>query len=138
DCVNGSAARSGTILDLFNPFSPISRESYGSGIATLSLALVAVATVALAVAVVERDGEVVGYGLRLLRSASRVVLQTWVIFVYSLAVINAIAILVDVTNLRPFQVGAPSLLSLIGALLLYSRDSRQQRQSTAGRPDPTL
>src|SRR5262249_14961255 len=40
DYLNRSAATTGTILDLFNPFSPISRESYGSGIATLSLALV--------------------------------------------------------------------------------------------------
>src|SRR5262249_49111245 len=132
DYLNRSAGAQGTVFDLFNPFSPISRANYGLGLATVLLGLGAVVLVALAVAIVEREGGVVDYALEILRAAGRVLLVIWVFFIYSLAVINALAILLGVTTLLPFQVGAPSLISLLGALVLFWRESRRQpRQSTS-------
>jgi hypothetical protein len=128
--LNRSAATKGSVADLFNPFSPISRASYGMGIGTLVVGLFAIAVVALAIAVVEHDGEVVRYALRILGATTRVLLVIWVFFIYSLAVINAIVILIGLTNQRPFQVGAPSLISLVIALLFFWRERRTQIRAT--------
>ena len=104
--------------------------SYGLGIETLLVGVFGLAVVALAVTVVEHDGGVVRYALRILGEATRVVLVIWVFFIYSLAVINAIVILLGLTTLRPFQVGAPSFLSLAIALIFFWRESRVTRTSS--------
>jgi len=123
DYLNRSARSKGTILDLFNPFSQTSVSSYGQGIATLALGVFAVAMVVLAVAIVEHDSEIVRYTISIFNAATRVLLVIWVFFIYSLAVINAIVILLGITKVRPFQVGAPGLISLIFALLFFWRES---------------
>ncbi len=126
-----SAVTHGTILDLFNPFSPVSHANYGLGIQTLLVGFFAAAMVALAVAIVEHDGSIMRYALDILNAATRVVLVTLVFFFYSLAVINAIVILLGVSTLRPFQVGAPSLISLVIALVFFWRESARRSQSSA-------
>jgi hypothetical protein len=125
-----SAASKGTILDLFNPFSPVSHTSYGLGLETVLVGLVALTTVALAVAIVEHDGAIVRYAVEILGQGSRVVLVVWVFFIYSLAVVNAIVILLGMTTLRPFQVGAPSLLSLVIALIFFWREAKVRSASS--------
>ncbi len=132
DYLNRSARATGTILDLFNPFSTTSVASYGQGIETLLLGVFALAMVVLAVAIVEHDREVVRYTLSIFNAAARVLLVIWVFFIYSLAVINAIVILLGITKVRPFQVGAPGLISLILALLFFWRESlRRPRRAPA-------
>jgi hypothetical protein len=133
--LNRSAASKGTILDLFNPFSPTSVASYGLGVETLLLGIFALAMVVLAVALVEHDREIVRYTLSIFAAAARVVLVIWVFFIYSLAVINAIVILLGITAVRPFQVGAPGLISLIFAVLFFWRESlRRTRRVPVAAP----
>lgn len=138
DYLNRSAASRGTILDLFNPFSPTSRDSYGLGIQTLALLAFTLVTVVLAVAIVERNQAVLRQTLRIISGASRAVLVIWVFFIYSLAVINAIAILVGLTTERPFQVGAPGLISLIVAILYFWRESLRRAPASAPRSTPAV
>jgi hypothetical protein len=134
DYLNRSARSKGTILDLFNPFSSTSVSSYGQGIETLLLGVFALAMVVLAVALVEHDREIVNYTLSIFNAAARVVLVIWVFFIYSLAVINAIVILLGVTKVRPFQVGAPGLISVIFALLFFWRESLRRAPRVPATP----
>ncbi len=131
DYLNRSAASKGTILDLFNPFSLTSRDSYGQGLETLALLAFTLAMVVLAVAVVEHNHAVLRHALRIISGAARAVLVIWVFFIYSLAVINAIAILIGLTTERPFQVGAPGLISLIVAILYFWRESLRRAPAPA-------
>ena len=48
--------------------------------------------------------------------------------------INAIVILLGVTQVRPFQVGAPGLISLIFALLFFWRESQRRAPRVPAAP----
>jgi len=129
--LNVSARSKGTILDLFNPFSETSRTNYAMGITTLLLGAFALAMVVLAVAIVEHDRAIIGHTLAIFSSASRAVLLIWAFFIYSLAVINAIAILLGITNARPFQVGAPGLIALVLGVGFFVYESRSDAEAPA-------
>jgi len=105
---NASARTPSAIIDLFNPFSPVSLAHYGLGISTLALGLVAVVAMLVSVAVMEQDSELIGRTLRTFAAVARSVALTWALFMYSLAALNAAAILLGVTKAAPFQVGAPA------------------------------
>jgi hypothetical protein len=131
DYLNKSAATTGSIWELFNPFSPASRDSYVMGIVTLLLGVVALVTVVLAVVILDHDRGIVRYTLDILGESLRVLLVIWVFFIYSLAVINAIVILLGITTLRPFQVGAPGLISLVVAVFFFWREARRKPRRVA-------
>jgi hypothetical protein len=138
--LNLSATSKGTVLDLFNPFSETSRANYTMGLATLLLGLFALAMVVLAVAIVEHNRAIVNHTLRIFSAASRAVLLIWAFFIYSLAVINAIVNLLGITQLRPFQVGAPGLIALvlgIGFFVYESRRDTDEAPSPASRRVPS-
>jgi hypothetical protein len=118
---NASAHTSSSILDLFNPLSPVSRNNIGLGLNTLVLGLLAVVAVVLAVAILESSADVFRRALTALRDAARSIALTMALFMYSLAAINAMVILLAITKVEPFQVGAPGLLALVigFAVLLY-------------------
>jgi hypothetical protein len=118
---NASARTSSSILDLFNPLSSTSRGNIALGIGALLLGLLAVAAMILAVAMLETSADVIRHTLATFRDAVRAITLTWGLFIYSLAAVNAVAILLSVTKAAPFQVGAPGLIALLlgFSFLLY-------------------
>ncbi len=142
---NACARLQSTILDLFNPLSQTSRANVALGISTLLLGLVAVAAMIVAVAVLEENPAIIRQTLMTLRDAARAIALTWALFMYSLAAINAVAILLDATKAAPFQVGAPGLLALLIGLSFLAYEgaqvarppSQQPAQSRTNRLVPT-
>lgn len=132
---NASARTPSTIVDLFNPFSRVSRANYGMGLTTLVLGLVAVVAVLLAVALMEQDSRLIGRTLRMFGAIARSVALTLALFMYSLAALNAAALLLGITKVAPFQVGAPGLLALLlGAGIVMYEVSRAPRPGTPTTP----
>jgi hypothetical protein len=102
----------GGLLGLFFPLSATARENIGSGLLVFLIGVVAVSTVVVAVAVVEHDRTVIADTMRVLGIAGRAIALVLAIAIYSLALINAFAVFVGLTNGRPFQVGTSGLLAL--------------------------
>jgi uncharacterized membrane protein len=123
-----------SILDLFNPVSPNSRAGYGQGLGDFALAVAAVAAVLLTVAVVEHDLAIIGHTLRIFRVAGRTVALTLAFFIYSLAAFNAVAVLVRITRLEPFQVGAAGALALLAAIGIAAYTAVHQQMMRARKP----
>jgi len=48
-----------------------------------------------------------------------------ILFLLSLAVLNALLILTNVSPARPFQLGATSLVALVTAIILFTISSRE-------------
>lgn len=117
-----SSTKGSTILDLFNPLSQTSRANFGLGIQTLLLGVIAVVAVIAAVVVVEHDVRILVRTVAIIRIVGRTLALTLAFFLYSLAALNAFAVLALGTQAEPFQVGAPGLLALIafGAFVLYA------------------
>jgi hypothetical protein len=135
---NACARQQSSIFDLFNPFSETSRANVALGLSTLLLGIVAVAAMVVAVAVLEENPGVIRHSLETLHDAARAIALTWALFMYSLAAINAVAILLNVTKAAPFQVGAPGLLALlIGAgVLAYESAQIAKREAVAAGTEP--
>ena len=123
------------IVDLFNPFSHDSLTNLLLLGIVLLLGALAIGAVILSVAVVEHDGQVILNTLHIFRVAGRIAGLTLGFFLYSLAFLNAAAILFLQTKAEPFQIGAGGLLALLvgGALALYTvlRDRSRARAPTA-------
>lgn len=117
----------GSIADLFNPFSPSSVANYPQGLGVLALVVVAVAAVIVAVALAEHSVSIVVRILRIIATAGRAVALVLVLFFLSLAAINAAVILLTITKLTPFQLGAPILVALlaVGGLTIYAAARRR-------------
>ncbi|MGZ3640190.1 MAG: hypothetical protein ACXVCX_20355 [Ktedonobacterales bacterium] len=120
---------SASILDLFNPLSAASVANFGSGLTNLALGAVAFVAVVAAVAVVEPDGRLLRRTLAIFGLAGRSTALSLAFFIYSLAAVNAFAVLISATTAEPFQVGAPGLITLLasGAFILYSSLRERQR-----------
>jgi hypothetical protein len=126
--LNEAAAARVGVLQLFNPFSPTSLSHIGEGFGTVLVIALAVASAVVAVAVSERDREVLRHMLRVVLASGRTVLLIGGIYILSLALINAVVIILRVTDVTPFQVGAPGfILLLIAGGLLYREISRAAR-----------
>jgi hypothetical protein len=123
------------IADLFNPFSRDSLTNLPLLGVVLLLGALAVGAVIVSVVVVEHDGRVVLNTLHLFRLAGRIAAFTLAFFLYSLAFLNAAAILFLGTKVEPFQVGAGGLLALLvgGSLAFYTlmRDRTRARAPVA-------
>ena len=123
------------IADLFNPLSRDSLANLPMLGVVLVLGALAIGTVILSVAVVEHDGKVILNTLHIFRVAGRIAGLTLGFFLYSLAFLNAAAILFLGTKAEPFQVGAGGLLALLvgGALAFYTvmRDRSRGRAPAA-------
>lgn len=123
------------IVDLFNPFSHDSLTNLPMLGIVLLLGMLAVGAVILSVAVVEHDGKVILNTLHIFRVAGRIAGLTLGFFLYSLAFLNAAAILFLGTKSEPFQIGAGGLLALLvgGLLALYTvlRDRSRGRAPSA-------
>lgn len=125
---NASAHTPSSLWDLFNPLSPTSRDNIGLGLNTLLLGLLAVAAMIAAVAILETSTDVFRRALATLRDAGRAITLTSALFLYSLATINAVSILLGVTKIAPFQVGSPGLLAvLLGFGFLLYESARIER-----------
>jgi hypothetical protein len=116
-----SVATTGTqgLWGLFNPFSPNSIANYGRGLLVIALALIAVGTVIIASAVVEHNVAVFIRTLSMLRRAGQAVTLTLALFLFSLAIINAVEVIVAhaAQPMEPFQLGAATLFALILAIV---------------------
>lgn len=123
------------IVDLFNPFSHDSLTNLPMLGVVLLLGMLAIGAVILSVAVVEHDGKVILNTLHIFRVAGRIAGLTLGFFLYSLAFLNAAAILFLGTKSEPFQIGAGGLLALLvgGLLALYTvlRDRSRGRAPVA-------
>lgn len=110
------------ILDLFNPVNANSLENLPTLGVVLLLAALAVGTVILSVAIVEHDLGVVRHTVRIFAVAGRIAGLTLGFFLYSLAALNAGAILFLFTKAEVFQVGTGGLLALLigGLLVVYN------------------
>jgi hypothetical protein len=123
------------IVDLFNPFSHDSLTNLPLLGIVLLLGALAIGAVIFSVAVVEHDGKVILNTLHIFRVAGRIAGLTLGFFLYSLAFLNAAAILFLGTKVEPFQIGAGGLLALLvgGALAVYTvlRDRSRARAPVA-------
>lgn len=123
--ISAHAPTSG-ILDLFNPFNANSLNNLPNLGAVLLLGAIAIGTVILSVAVVEHDSNVILHTLGIFRVAGRIAGLTLGFFLYSLAALNAGAVLFLGTHAEPFQVSTGGLLALLVGIAVaiygYLRD----------------
>lgn len=120
------------IVDLFNPLSRDSLANLPMLGIVLLLGALAIVTVILSVAVVEHDGKVILNTLHIFRVAGRIAGLTLGFFLYSLAFLNAAAILFLGTKAEPFQIGAGGLLALLlGASLAFYTVLRDRSRARA-------
>jgi hypothetical protein len=134
---NLAASAKSRIIDLFNPFSPTGISYWRSGIGALLLGLVAVAAMVVAVLVIEQEPAVVHRTRHTFRLAGRAIALTWAFFMYSMALLNAVVVLLGVTKVEPFQVGAPGLIALLVGMLMLMNESRHVSHAPASQPAPT-
>ncbi len=136
---NASARAPSGILDLFNPLSPTSRGNISLGLSTLVLGALAIVGMVLAVAVLEASAAVIWHSFATFHDALRAIALSWALFMYSLAAINAVAILVGVTAVAPMQVGAPGLIAILAGFgFLVYEGLRMQTEARAGAEFPLL
>jgi hypothetical protein len=109
--------QSGGIVGLFFPLSSTARDNIFSGFLVFLLGVLAVTTVVIAVAVVEHSRAVFADTMRVLGIAGRAIALVLAIALYSLALINAFAVYVNLTEGKPFQVGASGLVALAFSIL---------------------
>jgi hypothetical protein len=133
---NLAAKTHSRIVDLFNPFSPTGVRYWKTGVGTLLLGLLAVAAMILAVVVIEQEPAVAQKTLREFRLAGRSIALTWAFFMYSLALLNAVVVLLGITKAEPFQVGAPGLIALVVGVMMLIRESRQISRAPGPLPAP--
>jgi hypothetical protein len=110
---NASGHAPSGILDLFNPLSPTSRGNISLGITTLVLGMLAIVAMVCAIAILEASAGVIWHAFSTFHDAMRAIALSWALFMYSLAAINAVAILVGATKVAPMQVGAPGLIAIL-------------------------
>ncbi len=136
---NTAASRSGSIADLFNPFSVSSLANIGRGFADLFLAVLAVVAVIGTVAVAEFSADIVRNTIREVGSFLRIVSLTFIFFTLSLAVTNAATKLFNIDQATPFQVGAATVvaLGLFGANALVTSVIDRAAPATAPVAVPT-
>ncbi len=131
-----ATSQSASIIDLFNPVSPVSVANIGRGLTNLVLGTVAFIAVVVAVAVIEPDGRLLRRTLAIFRLAGRSTALSLAFFIYSLAAVNAFAVLISATTAEPFQVGAPGLITLLasGAFILYTSLHERRRAHAVTAP----
>jgi hypothetical protein len=136
---NASARAPSGILELFNPLSPTSRGNISLGLSTLVLGALAIVGMILAVAVLEASAAVIWHTFATFHDALRAVALSWALFMYGLAAINAVALLVGVTAVAPMQVGAPGLIAILAGFgFLVYEGLRMQSEARADAKFPLL
>jgi hypothetical protein len=122
------------ILQLFNPLSTSSVNSFPTGLAVVGLTIVAFAAVVVAVALAEFNRQVIVDTLRELGTFIRVLSLTLVFFSLALAATNAVSILFNIDESTPFQVGALTIVALLafGIYALIANTRRGVTVSPAG------
>ncbi len=123
--VTASANTTGSVWELFNPFSPASQSNYVAALTNLALGVLAVFAVILAVAVLEYSRPAITRALQIIAGTGRALGVVLILFLLSLAVLNALLILTNVSLARPFQLGATSLVALVTAIILFALSSRE-------------
>ena len=123
--VNASANTTGSVWELFNPFSPASQSNYVAALTNLALGVLAVFAVILAVAVLEYSRPAITRALQIIAGTGRALGVVLILFLLSLAVLNTLLILTNVSLARPFQLGATSLVALVTAIILFTLSSRE-------------
>jgi hypothetical protein len=129
--VQASANTTGPVWELFNPFSPASQSNYLAALTNLGLGVLAVFAVILAVAALEYSRPAIGRALQIIADTGRALGVVLILFLLSLAVLNALLILTNVSPARPFQLGATSLVALVAAIILFAL-SRRETAGSAG------
>jgi hypothetical protein len=123
------------ILDLFNPFNATSINNLPNLGSVLLLGAIAVGTVILSVAIVEHDSSVIMHTLGIFRVAGRIAGLTLGFFLYSLAALNAGAVLFFDTRAEPFQVSTGGLLALLLGIALAIYGSLRERAGVKAAPE---
>jgi hypothetical protein len=123
--VNAGANTTGPVWELFNPFSPASQSNYLAALTNLALGVLAVFAVILAVAVLEYSRPAITRALQIIAGTGRALGVVLILFLLSLAVLNTLLILTNVSLARPFQLGATSLVALVTAIILFTLSSRE-------------
>jgi hypothetical protein len=131
--VQAAANTTGPVWELFNPFSPASQSNYLAALTNLGLGVLAVFAVIIAVAVLEYSRPAIGRALQIIADTGRAVGVVLILFLLSLAVLNALLILTNVSTARPFQLGATSLVALVTAIILFALSSRENAPSAGSR-----
>jgi len=117
------------ILQLFNPLSTSSVNSFPTGLEVVGLAIVAFAAVVVAVALAEFNRQVIVDTLLELGTFIRVLSLTLVFFSLALAATNAVSILFNIDSSTPFQVGALTIVALL-AFGIYALLANTRRGAT--------
>ena len=94
--VDASAHTTGPVWELFNPFSPASQSNYVAALTNLALGVLAVFAVILAVAVLEYSRPAITRALQIIVGTGRALGVVLILFLLSLAVLNALLILTNV------------------------------------------
>jgi hypothetical protein len=118
--VQASKNQTGPVWELFNPFSPASQSNYLAALTNLGLGVLAVFAVIIAVAVLEYSRPAIARAVQIIAETGRAVGVVLILFLLSLAVLNALVILTTISPARPFQLGATSLVAFVAAIILFT------------------
>lgn len=117
-----ATARTGSVADFFNPFSPTSVKYLGVGLGDLLLALLAIGAVLVAIMAYEYDWSIIRQALSLVGAAVQIFVLLFPAFFLSLTVLNAGVVKVFGVP-QPFQLITATIVTSIVALL-YSGAAR--------------
>jgi hypothetical protein len=127
------AQHSTNVSDLLNPFGPASKGQYEHGLQTLLLIGAAVATFIVSIAIVDHDMAVIRRTFHLIGTAGQTLALSLAFFLFSLAFLNSVLVILGVTAIEPFQVSVFGLLALlIGGLFALPAALRGGQTHAAG------
>lgn len=136
-----SAAAKGGFLDLLNPLSATSRANFDLGMECLLLAVLAFLAMLLAVAVTEQSQHVFRRTLHVVITLGRGISLSLAFFMYTLALVNVVVVLLGITKVKPFQVGMAGLLLLlvgIGWVIGEARRDAARPRTSGHEGGPTV
>jgi hypothetical protein len=125
-----AAKAPGSFLDLINPFSATSRASLDLGMSALLLAILSCCGMLFAVFVTEQNPHVFRRTAEALLTLGRGIALSLAFFMYTLAVVNIVVVLLGITQVKPFQVSLPGLLALIVGIGWVVGESRRDTLRT--------
>jgi hypothetical protein len=130
-----AAGAKGGFLDLINPFSASSLANLDLGLSAALLVILAFGGMLFAVFITEQSQRIFQRTVEAVLTLGRGIMLSLTFFFYTLAIINILAVLLGITEVKPFQVGLPALLALIvGVAWVIGESRRDTRRSRLGLP----
>lgn len=120
-----AAQAKGSFLDLINPFSATSLANLDLGLSAALLVILAFGGMLFAVFVTEQSQRIFQRTVEAVLTLGRGIMLSLTFFLYTLAIINILVVLLGITEVKPFQVGLPGLLALLVGIVWVISESRR-------------